>query len=143
MTVVGAYANRELAEMLLKARDRPREGTPTNRGRVIQALYDEVLAQVHPRHTSRRPRARIVRLLAAMFPDEMTCLMDAQRIWQIQGLIGASKIPTDFVGENPIIRGRLKDVLAEPKPVEESARPIGFQLVSVGGLLPPTRARRH
>jgi 5-methylcytosine-specific restriction protein B len=120
VTVVGAYTDRELAEILLKARDQPREGSPADRGKVLQGLYDQILAHVHPRYTKRRPRARVVRLLAAMFPEEMTCLMDAQRIWRIQGLIGAAKIATDFVGQNPVIKARLHAVLGDPKTIEEN-----------------------
>jgi 5-methylcytosine-specific restriction protein B len=93
--VVGAYGDRELAEMLLNARDRPPEGTPAERGQALQALYDKILAHVHPRYTKRRPKARVVRLLASLFPGETTCLMDAQRIWQIQRLVGV-ETPQDL-----------------------------------------------
>src|SRR4051812_14201470 len=39
VTVVGAYGDRELAEILLRGRDKHREGTPADRGKAIQALY--------------------------------------------------------------------------------------------------------
>jgi len=120
VTVVGAYGDAELAAMLLDARDHPPTGTPFERGQTLQALYDKTMAHVYPRYTSRRPRARLVRLLTAVFPGEMTCLMDARRTWQVQRLIGATKIEADFVGQNPSIRAQLRAVLGEFTSPEET-----------------------
>ncbi|MBS0298174.1 MAG: AAA family ATPase [Proteobacteria bacterium] len=41
----------------------------------------------------------------------MTCLMDDRRTYQVQSLIGAAKAPTNWIGQNPLIRARLREAL--------------------------------
>tara|TARA_R110002153_G_scaffold28961_10_gene89294 strand:+ start:73 stop:1863 length:1791 start_codon:yes stop_codon:yes gene_type:complete len=41
----------------------------------------------------------------------MTCLMDERRTLQVLGLVGAAKAPTGWVGQNPLIRARLREAL--------------------------------
>ncbi|NBB16281.1 AAA domain-containing protein [Caulobacter sp. SLTY] len=77
----------------------------------LQRAYDSILERVRPRYTAKRPRARIARLLAALFPHHMTCLMDDRRTYQVQGLVGAGKAPTNWIGQNPLIRERLREAL--------------------------------
>jgi 5-methylcytosine-specific restriction protein B len=111
VSVTGAYADTELAAFLLALRDSGLPSEPAAAAIALQAAYDDLLARVRPKHTEKRPRARIVRLLAALFPHHMTCLMDERRTLQVQALIGAAKAPTGFVGQNPPIRARLREAV--------------------------------
>jgi 5-methylcytosine-specific restriction enzyme B len=114
VTVVGAYNDIELSEFLLVLRDKGLPDAVSDRCIELQTAYDKILELVYPKYTERRPRARIVRLLAAIYPNDMTCLMDARRTAQIETLLGLSKAPTDFVGQNPLIRAHLSGVLGKP-----------------------------
>lgn len=111
VSVVGAYDDAEVAAYLLELRDGGLPADTQAAALALQAAYDEILTQVRPKYTQKRPRARIVRLLAALFPHHMTCLMDERRTLQVRGLIGAVKAPTGFVGQNAPIRVRLREAL--------------------------------
>lgn len=118
VTLVGAYTDQELATLLLDARGSLDGLTLEQRGARLQSFYDEVLSLVHPRYTPRRPKARLVRLLSAMFPDDMTCLMDAGRVWGLQRLLSAVRLPGDFIAQNPALRENLREVLGPATTVE-------------------------
>jgi 5-methylcytosine-specific restriction enzyme B len=129
VTVVGAYNDNEISEFLLVLRDTGLSGSIADRCTEVQAAYDKILAFVYPKYTERRPRARIVRLLAGIYPDDMTCLMDARRTNQIEALLGVSKAQTDFVGQNPLIRAHLSDIWESLSTREETSnirRSIGI-----------------
>jgi 5-methylcytosine-specific restriction enzyme B len=113
VTVTGAYADAELATFLLQLRDTGLPQEAEEAARAVEAAYDEILSRVRPRYTQKRPRARIVRLLAGLYPHHMTCLMDRRRTEQVQKLVGARRLELGFVGQNPMIRARLREVLAD------------------------------
>lgn len=111
VTVVSAYDDRSLAAVLFQARGSI-EGLPLDqRGAALDDLYQSILVQVHPRYTPRRPKARLARMLAAMFPGDVTCLMDAPRVWAAQRLLGAQRLSGDFMAQHPSIKAKLRDAL--------------------------------
>lgn len=112
VTLAGAYEDQDLARFLLDLRDKGLPEDALAAAVEVQRSYDEIMVAVRPRHTTRRPQARIVRLLAGLYPHHMTCLMDWRRTQQVQSLVGAAKANTDFVGQNPMIRARLREALA-------------------------------
>lgn len=120
VTVVGAYQDMELADLLFDARSSLENLTIENRGKRLQTLFDEVLAWVYPRYTPRRPKARLVRLLAAMFPNDMSCLMDAGRVFGVQRLLGALRLPGGYVAQHPSLRDRVREALGSAQSVEEA-----------------------
>lgn len=120
VTLVDAYLDNDLARLLYEARASLLHGLSVEqRGRALQKLYDDVLAWVYPRYTPRRPKARIVRLLAAMFPEDMTCLMDAGRTAGVQRLVGAARQPGDFVAQNPALREAIRTGVGPASSLEE------------------------
>ena len=119
VTVIGAYTDQKLARVLWDAKG-ALNGLPLERrGERLQALYDQVLSHVYPNYTRRRPKARLVRLLAAMFPEDMTCLMEGGRTWALQRTLGAVRLPGDFVAQNPSLRDRIRDAVG-PAVTDES-----------------------
>lgn len=111
VSVTGAYQDAALAAYLLKLRDDGLPDDPQAAAIALQAAYDSLMDRVRPKYSEKRPRARIARLLAAHYPHHMTCLMDARRTYQLLGLVGAAKAPTEWIGQNPAIRARLRDAL--------------------------------
>lgn len=120
VTVRGAYDDEALARTLFEARG-SLAGVPVEeRGGRLQGLYDDVMKVVHPRHAKRRPRARLTRLLAAMFPDDMTSIADAHRIWRVQRSVGATRVSGDFIAQHPTVRAAFRDALGNPDTVEQT-----------------------
>jgi 5-methylcytosine-specific restriction protein B len=111
VSVSGGYGDKDLAEYLLNLRNDELPKDPLAAAVTLQSAYDSILERVRPKYTAKRPRARIARLLAALFPHHMTCLMDDRRTYQVQVLIGAAKAPTNWVGQNAPIRAKLREAL--------------------------------
>lgn len=111
VTVEGTYSDVAISRELLQFRDAPIGSDLAERGKRLQDMFDHVLARVHPAHAKRRPKARLVRLMAAMFPRDMTCLMDANRVWATQRLIGAPRLVGDFIAQHPALRQRIRDAV--------------------------------
>lgn len=111
VTVEGAYSDVAIARQLLQFRDVPIGSDLAERGKQLQDMFDHVLAAVYPAHAKRRPKARLVRLMAAMFPRDMTCLMDANRVWATQRLISAPRLIGDFIAQHPALRQRIRDAV--------------------------------
>ena len=111
VTVVGAYVDERLAKVLWDAKGSLDGLTMEQRGERLQALYDQVLSLVHLHYTPRRPKARLVRLLAAMFPGDMTCLMDGGRTWALQRALGVTRLPGDFIAQNPPLREYIQEAI--------------------------------
>lgn len=115
VTVTQAYGDEALATMLFEARGSVFELPLERRSDALDKLFAQILDHVFPRYTSRRPQARIVRLLAALFPQDMTCLMDAKRVWAIQRAIGSARMPGGFVAQHPAIRKAILDAVGTPE----------------------------
>lgn len=111
VTVEGAYSDAAISNHLLQQRDAVMGSDLAERGKRLQDMFDHVLAEVYPTHAKRRPKARLVRLMAAMFPRDMTCLMDANRVWATQRLIGAPRLIGDFIAQHPALRQRIRDAV--------------------------------
>jgi 5-methylcytosine-specific restriction protein B len=111
VTVEGAYSDVAISRELLQFRDAPIGSDLAERGKRLQDMFDHVLARVYPAHAKRRPKARLVRLMAAMFPRDMTCLMDANRVWATQRLIGAPRLIGGFISQHPALRQRIRDAV--------------------------------
>ena len=126
VTVVAAYDDQELAASLFQARG-SLAGLPLDeRGAALEKLYESVLGRVYLRYTPRRPKARLVRLLAAIFPADMTCLMDAPRTWSVQRLTGTQRLPGDFIAQHPAIRATIREALNKPGSLEHEVEQSMF-----------------
>jgi 5-methylcytosine-specific restriction protein B len=126
VTLVKAYADLDLARLLWEAKTSI-TGLPTGeRGAALQSLYDRVMSLVYPKYTPRRPKARLVRLLAAIFPEDLTCLMDASRTFGVLRLLGAPRLSGDFVAQNPSIREQVREVLGQTGTIESNVEQSMF-----------------
>src|SRR5437016_14173468 len=77
-----------------------------------------MLTAVQP-YSKRRPRTRLVRLLAALFPDDTSCIVDAHRLWQLVRLLSIQPVKGEFIAHHPLIRHRLKEILSSSGSLEE------------------------
>ncbi len=119
VTLVDAYGDARLADLLFDARGSLDGLALEDRSARLQAVFDEVLASVYPRYTARRPLARLVRLLAAMFPHDTTCLMDAGRVLGVQRLLAARRLPGGHVAQHPALRERIREAVGAAGSLED------------------------
>ncbi|KRA05681.1 ATPase [Rhizobium sp. Root564] len=119
VTVHSAYRDEELAKILFEARGTLDGMRVEERGARLQALYDQVMEIVLRKHSTRRPRARLTRLLAAMFPDDMTSIANINLIWKVQRSVGAQRVSGDFIAQHPLVRAAFRDALGVPGALEE------------------------
>lgn len=119
VTVRGAYDDEEIAKLLFDARGSLTSIPTEQRGAHLQKLYDDVLSRVFPAHAKRRPRARLARLLAAIFPEDMTSIADAGRIWRVQRKISATRVSGDYIAQHPTVRAALREGIGSAESLEE------------------------
>lgn len=110
VAVEAAYTDKSLAESLLSARDHIVQPSVSDRGLALQETFENTLDAVAS-YNKRRPMARVVRLLATLFPSDMTCLMDERRLWQTLQLVGGQRVEAGFIAHHPILRQRLREVI--------------------------------
>ncbi|MBB3973366.1 McrB family protein [Hansschlegelia beijingensis] len=120
VTVVEAYSDTQLADLLFDARGSLDGLGVEQRGERLQMFFEEVLAWIYPRYTKRRPKARLVRLLASMFPHDMSCLMDAGRVFGVQRALGAPRLPGSYVAQHSSLRERVREAVGAAATIEEA-----------------------
>lgn len=113
VTIASAYEDHLLAKRLFEIRNLVRPDSIVERGKLLGDAYDEIMTLVRPKHSERRPKARIVRLLALLFPFDMSCLMDQWRLRDIQRLTGSPRVPGNFVAQHPALRQRIRDAVGK------------------------------
>jgi 5-methylcytosine-specific restriction protein B len=117
VTVASVYEDKAIAARLFEIRATLADKDLPSRGKILQEAFDEILGRVYPIHAKRRPKARLVRLLASMFPKDMTCLMDATRVWGVHRLIGAHLLLGDFVAQHAALKQRIREAVGESKDI--------------------------
>jgi MoxR-like ATPase len=114
VTVEGAYDDMVLAESLYDAREFISALPQEERGAELQTLYGDTLLAVQP-YNARRPKARLVRLLASMFPSDVSCIIEDRKLWQVLQLVGVRSLKAEYIAQHPTLRRRLREILAAPE----------------------------
>jgi len=121
VAVTGVFSDPELAFWLFEAREAKLDDEALVRGERIDALYTRVLQRVaEKQHATKQPRARLIRLLASLFPHDMTCLMNANRIWQVHRLLGQLRVSNQFIAHHALLREYLRSVLGPDDTIERA-----------------------
>jgi MoxR-like ATPase len=120
VNVESAYQDRELAEALFALRGLQLPKAAAARAQQIQASFDEIMGKVSPKHNERRPSARLIRIFAGLFPDDVLCLLDSHRTHVLRRALGMKKGGMGTLAQHVVLRQTLRDVLGEARSVEES-----------------------
>jgi 5-methylcytosine-specific restriction protein B len=86
----------------------------------LDAEFGRILALVCPRHSLRRPSARLVRIFTTLRVHDVTCLMDARRNAQFRKWVGRSSGGMSLIGQNAIARQAVRDALGPDESIEEA-----------------------
>jgi len=117
VTVQGAYPDQLLAGRLFDFMRQPLGESAEDRGKALQSTFETILSEVQ-KYNKRRPLARVVRLLAALFPNDMCCLVDERRLWQVLQVMGVPARKEGFVAHHPLLREQLRAALGSSDSIE-------------------------
>ncbi len=111
-------------ERVIALRREPLPSDPTARARFLQAAYEELLAIVHPRFASKRPKARLARIFSALFPRETHTTYDKSAPSLVTRLVGP--LPVPLIHGMVLIRQRLREVLGPETDITEDVQRAKF-----------------
>jgi len=118
VTVAGAYKNKALARALRDAFLTNPLPTPEERGLFLQKLYDDTLDQVQ-QYNDRRPKARLTRLLAALFPTDISCILGRRRFHQVLRLLNLPTSRAGVIASHPVLRAYIQSTVGEAASLAE------------------------
>ncbi|MBT9557834.1 MAG: ATP-binding protein [Myxococcales bacterium] len=111
-------------ERVISLRREPLPSDPAERARLLQAAYEELLAIVHPRFASRRPKARLARIFSALFPRETHTTYDKNAPSLVARLVGP--LPAPLIHGMVLTRQRLREVLGPETDIAEDVQRAKF-----------------
>lgn len=120
VTVAGAYADKEIVDALWLLKTWKAPADPKETARHLDAEFERILALVRPRHTDRRPLARLARVFAMLRPFEVMCLMDWSRTAQLRTWLEKPALGLKMIGQNVIARAALRDALGTEKNLDDA-----------------------
>lgn len=119
VTVQGAYGDSKIVKSLFDARSHVPTVPLESRGAALETIYEETLSATQA-YNKRRPKARLLRLLATMFPADVSCIVDEPRLWQLLPVLGIRPVKGNFVAQHPTLRQRLREVVGDAQSVSEN-----------------------
>lgn len=106
--------NPETARWVAELRDRELPSQGPQRTETLKKIHEELLAKVKPL-TKRMPWLKVARLLAAIYPKDISCMVDQNKAKQlVRALYGkVERGATDIVSLNAQLYKRLNEVLGD------------------------------
>ncbi|KAB1070731.1 McrB family protein [Methylobacterium planeticum] len=109
--VQGAYSDAEVVEALWQLKQWAAPPDLIARASYLNAEYNKIIGLVSPKYNSKRPFARLARLLWGMRPGEMLCLVDRSRTNRFRVWLEQPSHDLDFIGQHVIARQALREAL--------------------------------
>lgn len=118
-------ADPAFVQALLAVRTQPLASDPIGRAHELQRSYDELLGLVHPRHSSRRPMAKLARIFSGFFPRDTHTIYAGRLVARLtQRVLGDGSF--SLIEGMVRVRARLRDVLGQETGLEEDAQRARF-----------------
>lgn len=118
VTVEGAYADRDLAKALFELRKTKLAPDLAARAKQLSDAFDAVMERLTPRHSERRPSARLLRLFCGLFPSDALVLLDSHKTNVVRRGFGMKKGGLSTLAQQVLMRGRLREALGPTETVE-------------------------
>lgn len=120
VTVIGAYDDKEVVDALWALRQWDAPPDEHAAATHLQGEFERILALVCPRHTPRRPSARLVRIFTTLRVHDVTCLMDSRRNAQFRKWVGRPSGGMGLIGQNVLARRTIRDALGADGSTEDA-----------------------
>ncbi|MCI4680029.1 hypothetical protein K9U39_14310 [Rhodoblastus acidophilus] len=120
VTVKGAYADAEIIDALWSLKNWEAPADSKEVAKHLDAEFERILALVSPRHSDRRPSARLARVFAMLRPYDVLCLMDWSRTAQLRSWLEKPTFGLHMIGQNVIARAALREALGPEKSLDDA-----------------------
>lgn len=120
VTVPGAYSDTSVIDALWALRNWAASNDPKTRAQHLDSEFQRILALVSPKHSPRRPSARLVRIFCVLRPYDIICLMDARRTAQFRQWLGLPRRGLGFIAQSAVARQALRDELGSESSLEDA-----------------------
>ena len=110
-----AIQSEELAKWTASLRDWELPEPGPQRIAELKKIHDELVERTKP-FTTRRPRLKIMRLLAASYPKDISCVVDYSKLRQLTKAMYPKlhRGQSDMVTMNALVYQRIDEVLVSP-----------------------------
>jgi hypothetical protein len=115
VTVEGAYSDVDIAAAIQRMRTTELPTDTGQRGQKLDGYYDWLLEAV-AKYNDRQPKARVKRLLAGLFPRDVSCIVNTPALRSVLKLVEV--VPargTGRMGWHVLLLQRLRKVLGDPQ----------------------------
>lgn len=123
--VRGAWSDPELVEALLALRRWRWSPKPETRAQELEDAFQRLIEQV-ARHSTARPQAKLSRLMAALLPEELHCVVAFGASRELAELLLPDRRGRTSVSAQVLVRARLREVLGPEISTEEHVRRAVF-----------------
>lgn len=114
------YTDQEVVDALVALCKRDWPEQPEARAEAIRRAYDEIMALIHPRLSNRKPAAKLLRVFAALLPEDFHRCFDSKSHQEVARLLlGHAQ---DRVRGAVLERAQLRKVLGEEIDFAEHVR---------------------
>jgi len=116
-----AIQSQELAKWIASLRDRELPAPGPKRIEELNKIHDELVERTKS-FTTRRPWLKIMRLLAAIYPKDISCVVDYGKLRQLTKAMYAKlqRGQSDMVTMNALVYQKVDEVLGSPNDDTES-----------------------
>ncbi len=105
------YTDQKVLDALVALRRRDWPEQPEARAQTIRRAYDEIMALVHPRLSTRRPAAKLLRVFATLVPVHFHRCFDSNSNQQVARLVLGQV--HDRIHDAVLVRDQLRHALGE------------------------------
>jgi len=118
VNVQGAWTDPEIVSQIVALREIGRVADDTARAEQMQAAFNKILNLVAPRHSRRRPWAKLARLFAALLPREHHCGFGSDARVAIARILRGTTGDGSVYG-HVLDRARLRDLLGPEENLDD------------------------
>lgn len=111
--VQAAWTDPQVVQAVVALRSRRWSPRGELRAQEIEEAFGQLMALVSPRHTSSRPNAKLQRLMAALLPEELHCVIGWGANRDLVELLLPDRRGRAPVSSQVLARARLRDVLGQ------------------------------
>jgi len=118
LDVQGAFTDPAIVHAIIELRERTWPVGAQARAAELEAAYGRILALVSPKHSKRRPWAKLARVFAALLPRDTHCGLNGASRGVISGLL-CGTADESALHSSVLARARLREILGQEADLDD------------------------